>query len=142
MIIRRQNVAGRGLERGFALIEVLIAFTIAAIAIASLAYGVTIAFRSDLRAKANRAEMRLAQSRLEAVGIERPLAVGTINGETHGLRWREQVSRAKPIALTAVASAKDAKRSSAELYWVEVVVTGRDGRELRLGASKVGVVAP
>src|SRR5215218_4440431 len=101
MMIRQRYTAFRGFERGFALMEVLIAFTIAAIVVATLAYGVTIAFRSDLYAKANRAEMRVAQSRLEAAGIERPLMVGTIEGEANGLRWRQHVSRAKPIVLAA-----------------------------------------
>lgn len=141
MMRHRRIAACRG-DRGFALMEVLIAFTIAAMAIATLAYGVTTAFRSDLRAQSSRAEMRLAQSRLEAAGIEQPLVAGTIEGDTNGLHWRQHVSKAKPIVLAAPLTAKDGKRSTAELYWVEIVVKGRDGRELRVATSKVGFAMP
>src|SRR5688572_5102778 len=123
MIWYRQGTPRRRSERGFALMEVLIAFTTAAVVMGTLAYGVAIAVRSDVRAKASRGEIRLAQSRLESAGLEQPLRPGVLEGETDGLRWRQRTSRVKPAHLPVVASPGTPARPAAELFWVEVAVT-------------------
>lgn len=137
----RKGRSFRRSDRGFALMEVLIAFTIAAMVMGTLVYGVAVAVRSDVRAKANRSEMRLAQSRLEAAGVEQPLRTGWLEGETDGLRWRQRTSKANPIVLLAPAP-KSQARPAAELYWVEVAVTGSRGTEVRLATSKVAIITP
>ena len=128
-------------EQGFALMEVLIAFTRAAVAIGTLVYGLVTAIRSDVRAKSNRLEMRLAQSRLEAAGVEHPLRPGLLEGELNGLRWRQRTSKANPIRLSS-SDPKNHGKPAIELYWVEVEVIGGKGAEVRLATSKVAFVAP
>ena len=75
--------------RGFTLVEVLVAFAIAAIALATLfrifAGGLQSAQISEAEARAT----MLAESRLAAVGVEQPLAEDDQAGETEdGYRWR------------------------------------------------------
>lgn len=122
--------------------EVLIAFTVAAAALGTLVYGMASAVRSELRAKANRSEMRLAQLRLESAGIDQPLTVGVLEGETGGLRWRQRTSRMQPALPVAKADARNLGRPAAELYWVEVAVAGGNGTEVRLATSRVVVAKP
>ena len=64
----RVYVRRRG-ERGFALLEILVAFVILALGLGAISTGVALAMRSDARTQTSRVALRLAQSRLEAAGI-------------------------------------------------------------------------
>ena len=100
-------------------------------------YGVAIAARSDVRAKVNRSEMRLAQSRLEAAGVDQPLRPGTLEGEVQ--RSSLAAARIEDEARSLLDSRTRAKRNSAScrIYWVEVAVTGSNGTEVRLATAKI-----
>jgi type II secretory pathway pseudopilin PulG len=75
--IRARDIAvKRSGERGFALLEILVAFVILALGLGAVLTGVAVAMRSDARTQSNRVALRLAQSRLEAVGITQALLPG------------------------------------------------------------------
>lgn len=139
---RRRTSAFRRSEQGFALMEVLIAFTVATIVMGSLAYGIGAAIRSDVWAESTRQQVRLARSRLEAAGVEQPLRPGTFEGEANGFRWRLTTSAARLAPSLASGDQKGASRSMLQLYWVEVAVTNGSGTEVRLATSKVAKVDP
>ena len=98
--------AGEGKrDRGFTLIEVLVAFAILALTFTALVR----IFGSGLTAAdwvaRERTAILLAQSRLAAVGIETPLTLGESSGESaDGYRWRVAVepdttATAQPLLL-------------------------------------------
>ena len=67
-------------ERGFALIEILVAFVILALGLGAISAGVAMAMRSDGRTQTSRFASRVAQSRLEAAGIAEALVPGRREG--------------------------------------------------------------
>jgi type II secretion system protein I len=77
--------------RGFTLLEVLVAFTVLALAMGALmqvfSRGVNNADVADRYAKA----AMVAESLLASTGIEETLAEGETNGETEGYQWRRSV---------------------------------------------------
>ena len=133
--IRRRNRS----QRGFALLEVLVAFALAAVVLGLLVYGVAAAVRSDVRAKANRGALSLAQSKLEAIGVEQPLRLGTQDGEANGYRWRQVTTVARPTFGPVEPRAKQAvqPQPASSLYWVEITVAGSDGTKIKLAALKI-----
>jgi len=138
----RRGLIRRG-ERGFALVEVLVAFVILALGLGAILTGVVTAMRSDVRTQVNRTALRVAQSRLEAAGISEALAPGQREGTVaNKFRWRQTVTELRPasdsrqpqgVARPAPAPAGNALRS----YWVEVSVEAPDGTATKLAALKL-----
>jgi type II secretory pathway pseudopilin PulG len=136
----RRGLARRG-ERGFALIEILVAFVILALGLGAILTGVVVAMRSDARTQLSRSALRVAQSRLEAAGIAEALAPGTREGViANKFRWRQTVTELRPVTdarqpqgVARPAPAVNALRS----YWVEVAVEAPDGTATRLAALKL-----
>lgn len=136
----RRRVRRRG-ERGFALIEILVAFVILALGLGAILTGVVVAMRSDARTQVSRSALRVAQSRLEAAGIAEALAPGTREGViANKFRWRQTVTELRPATdarqpqgVAQPAPAGNALRS----YWVEVAVEAPDGTATRLAALKL-----
>jgi general secretion pathway protein I len=127
-------------ERGFALLEILVAFVILALGLGAISTGVVVAMRSDARTQINRAALRVAQSRLEAAGISEALAPGYREGLiANKFRWRQTVtevrpaSDARPPQGARPASANGALRS----FWVEIAVEAPDGTATKLAALKL-----
>ena len=81
-------------ERGFALLEILVAFVILALGLGAISTGVAVAMRSDARTQTNRIALRVAQSRLEAAGIYRGACAGLSRRPDRGqiTRWRQTVT--------------------------------------------------
>lgn len=138
---RRRGVR-RG-ERGFALIEILVAFVILALGLGAILTGVVVAMRSDTRTQVSRTALRVAQSRLEAAGITEALAPGYREGViANKFRWRQTVTELRPatetrqpqgVARPMPVQAGNALRS----YWVEVAVEAPDGTATKLAALKL-----
>jgi general secretion pathway protein I len=80
------------IERGFSLIEVLVAFVILALSAGALLAAFSGGLRNTgLAAEYSRAAL-YAQSKLETVGVETPLEVGASAGEFDaGFRWELEV---------------------------------------------------
>jgi len=140
----RRALIGRGGERGFALIEILVAFVVLALGLGAISTGVVVAMRSDARSQVNRTALRVAQSRLESAGISEALAPGTSEGLiADKFRWRQTVTELRsssdtrpPQGLRPV-PANGALRS----FWVEVAVEAPDGTAIKLAALKLATEA-
>ncbi|KRR03231.1 hypothetical protein CQ12_40260 [Bradyrhizobium jicamae] len=138
MLARRKG------ERGFALLEILIAFVVLALGLGAISTGVVVAMRSDARTQVNRTALRVAQSRLEAAGISEALVAGTREGlVANKFRWRQTVTELRSVGDTRTqqggrpAPANGALRS----FWVEVAVEAPDGTATRLAALKLSAEA-
>ena len=122
-------MTGRGGD-GFVLVEALAAFAIAALALIALFAALASATRGDGRAAFERAAVRVAMSRLDALGAEL-LVEGSSGGEAPGgLRWTLTLAPYRP-----------GERSA---FWarVEVRGPGESARVLALTSLKLQRGAP
>ena len=144
--IRAHGIAARRRgERGFALLEILVAFLILALGLGAILVGVSVAMRSDTRTQVSRGILRVAQSRLEAAGLTEVLVPGYREGRVGSTySWRQTV--------TAVPSGAGLPRPDGvkveppatnvvTAFWVEVAVRAGDGTVARLAGLKLAPVA-
>jgi general secretion pathway protein I len=129
-------------KRGFALLEILVAFVVLALGLGAISTGVAVAMRSDGRVHTMQIMQRLAQSRLEEAGISETLVPGYREGRIGKIyRWQETIT-AVPIG-AKLPKLQDAKLSQPSVvagissYWVEVAVHAGDGAVSRLAALKL-----
>ena len=140
----RRVLTRRGGERGFALIEILVAFVILALGLGAISTGVVVALRSDARTQVNRTALRVAQSRLEAAGISEALAPGTREGLiANKFRWRQTVTELRPASDTRPAQGVRPAPANGALksFWVEIAVEAPDGTAIKLAALKLATEA-
>jgi general secretion pathway protein I len=79
-------------ERGFSLLEVLVAFVILGLVLGTLMQIFSGGLRNVTRASESQRAVMLAQSKLAAVGIEMPLAEGQSNGDFDAnFRWQVSI---------------------------------------------------
>jgi general secretion pathway protein I len=120
--------ADRGGEAGFTLLEALIAFAIAALALAALLQGALTGLRATQTATRTEEALARARSRLAALEAA-PLAPADQRGDDGGgFAWRLRV-------------APEATSGGLTLYAVSVAVAWRDGgtrREVRLETQRLG----
>lgn len=142
--LKRRNVVSRRRgERGFALVEILVAFVVLALGLGTISAGIAVAMRSDGRSQTSRVALRLAQSRLETAGIVRPLVAGRSEGlMVPNYRWQETVTpvqwRAEP-PWPPDRGQPNQKAGNGPLvpFWVEIEVVAADGAVARLAALKL-----
>jgi general secretion pathway protein I len=142
----RRRRPKHGGARGFALLEILVAFVVLALAMGAISSGVALAMRSDGRAQSRRCALQLAQSRLEAAGVSEVLTPGYREGRVSDTyRWLETVTSVRtgvePPAAALSATPNQAALSQAvpvpAAFWVEVTVRAADGTVVKLGALKL-----
>ena len=123
-------------QRGFTLIEVLIAFVVLAIGLGTLAVGITTALRADAKVHTKHVLDQIAESRLEAAGRTGPLKNGRREGRSGRYRWQEIVT---PVQLGKAKTQDGSAPQSTSLVpsWVEVVVQDEAGLETKLAALKL-----
>lgn len=135
---RRSSAKGNhhGAQRGFTLIEVLVAFVVLAIGLGTLAVGITTALRADAKVHNKHVLGQIAESRLEAAGRTGPLKSGRREGRIGRYRWREIVT---PVDLVK-GGPQDGTAPQVPSFvpsWVEIVVRDEAGLETRLAALKL-----
>ena len=151
----RGIAARRRGERGFALLEILVAFVVLALGLAAVLTGVSVAMRSDAKTQTSRSVLRVAQSRLEAAGVTEGLAPGQHEGRVGNYyTWRQTVTAvqsgaavrkpegAKPEGVKPEGIKPEAPAANAvSAFWVEVAVRAGDGTVATLAGLKLAPVA-
>jgi type II secretory pathway pseudopilin PulG len=140
----RRVFASRAGERGFALLEILVAFVILALGLGAISTGVVVAMRSDARTQVNRTALRVAQSRLEAAGIAEALVSGTREGLiAEKFRWRQTVTEVRPAGDTRPPQGSRPAPSTGALksFGVDIAVEAPDGTAIKLAALKLAAEA-
>jgi general secretion pathway protein I len=139
----RDFSARRCNERGFALLEILVAFVILAVGLGAISTGVAVAMRSDGRAQTSRVAFHLAQSRLETAGVTEALASGHREGRiADNYKWRETITAvhigAEPTESRDGKPAQTVASAGIASFWVEIAVQAADGTVARLAVLKLG----
>lgn len=131
-------------DRGFTLLEVLVAFIIAALALGEL-FSVA---ASDLRSVqvAGRYEEALsrARSHIAAIGLDGRLVAGELQGDDGGgYHWAVRITQTAAAAPAEGAGIAAVQAPRAALYLVAATVSWQDGeraRVVRLTTERVGEV--
>jgi len=126
-------------ERGFTLLEVVVAFTVAALVVAAAFQVFGTAFGGSARAERQTLALLTAESKLAEVGHTLPLAAGTRNGDASGdLDWTVRIV-AEPEAREA-----DGPRGPVRAYAITVTVRwgARDAEAVTLNTLRLGPRTP
>ncbi len=127
----------RSRSRGMTLIEVLVAFVVLSLTMSVLMQIFSGGMRNARLANHYSRAVFLAESRLAAVGVERPLVSGEETGQVGGgdLRWRVKVVAVEDDGAT------DRRLVPVQLYhvwsWVGWSEDGRE-RHVELTSSRLG----
>ena len=120
-------------NRGFTLIEVLVAFTILALVLAVVMRSLSSGLSHERTAGLTTARVLEARSILDRVGADFPLEEGTIEGElATGEPWMLTVS------LVETEADASARPNALNIYLAELRIDGEDGRALSLKKLSLG----
>jgi len=130
-MMRSSRSGFRPRQRGFTLLEVLLAFVVFAISFAVVLEIIAGSMRSTVRTKDYSEAALLAQSLMESVGNELPLEPGAYQGETDdGYRWAIEISDFEGIG-EDTRTLELAEMNSTQLYWVDLQLSWGDERRNR-----------
>jgi general secretion pathway protein I len=124
--VRRRNN-----ERGFTLMETLVALVIFVACYLLIHEGLSLGWRGVRLAQSETMALQVAQGRLAAAGFDEPLSDGQRSGETDGYAWSMDIRR------------EDRGRTSASqlsAFWVTVAVTWRDRSERHMRSVQLTTV--
>ncbi len=126
-------------EAGFTLLEVVVAFAIAALGLSALFGGTLGGLRAaDAAGRYGEAVAR-ARSHLAAVGHGAPLAAGDLRGEDGGgWRWRVRVAPVATVAGPPGGAVPTLFAVSVSVSWGE----GEGERSVRLDTRRLGAAPP
>jgi general secretion pathway protein I len=112
-----------GPDRGYTLVETLVALVIFATALLAVYQSFSAGWRGYRAAEAEAAALSFAQSRLASAGVESPLAEGHLEDRTQeGVAWTLDIRRhGQPQQQSQAA------QSALEGYWVTVEVSWGEG---------------
>ena len=132
---------GRPAERGFTLIEVLVAFVIAAMAVAAVVHVSTAAVAASRAAGQYDEAVARAQSHL-ATYSALPLVAGDRQGdEADGFHWHVRIVAAETAQ--PASQFRSIPAGSITLYRISVTISWREGgrsRAVRLDSAQLGPV--
>ncbi len=124
----------RGSERGFTLMEVLVAFAILTVALGGLLLAFSTGLRTTERATTLSTATLQAQSLLEQVGESIPVREGRVTGVLEdGSRWEVAIARYDTGESTAAAVVR-----TLFAYRVDVSVEWDTGRAVTLTTLRLG----
>lgn len=106
-----------GDDRGFTLMETLLALVIFVAGYLLIHQGLSLGWRGVRLAQSEAAALQLAQGRLAATGLDEPLSDGQRSGETDGYAWIIDARRETRHAST---------NSPLSAFWVTATVRWRD----------------
>ncbi|HKS89592.1 MAG TPA: prepilin-type N-terminal cleavage/methylation domain-containing protein [Stellaceae bacterium] len=134
-----------GGSAGFSLIEVLIALTIAGLALTAISQVFGTGFLAH-RANADAAAaLTLAEGKIAAAGATEPLRPGVTRGEfTDRFKWEVDIARYRDTD-EETPTASDVSHLSIALYRISTVVSWHDGgraRRLTLSTLRLGPAPP
>ena len=132
-------------QGGFTLLEVMIAFVIAALALSMLYQGVTGGLRATASAARTEEAVSLVKSHLAAIGRGQginPQETSGVDGD--GFEWRLHIAPigTRQLTLTDADRANDSKPSAAILYDVQVTESWNDAghpHEVSLDTHRVDI---
>lgn len=118
-------------DRGFTLLEVLLAFVIFALAFATIMEIIAASTRSTVRARDYSEAALMAQSLMEQVGLDIPLEPGGWQGETEdGFGWTVEITDFEGVG-EDTRTLELAELNGTRLYWVDLTLSWEDGRGVR-----------
>jgi general secretion pathway protein I len=118
-------------NRGFTLVEVLVAFVILGLSLAAAYSAFTGGLRAELRARQSAEGVLLAQSYLAEIGVSRPLVEGSEEEELDD-------GRTVRIEMREVGGFSLDRRERIRAWEVGVEVIEPDGAAVRLAEVKLG----
>ncbi len=134
------TVVGQARQGGFTLLEVLIAFLIASLALGAMIGAANSALQATRTATRYQEATIRAQSKLDEAVNGGALTPGAWDGDDGGgYHWRVQVAP----ATTAISQSSGSSAAALTLYAVAVWITWQDGtrtREIRLDTEHIGQV--
>ena len=86
-------------EAGFTLVEVIVAFAVVVLVLASIYQAVVGAYRGEARAQVRERALAQARAHLEVIGVEHPVEPGESTGSyATGVAWRLTVTPVEVLA--------------------------------------------
>ena len=128
----RDRRARLGGERGFTLMETLVALVIFVACYLLIHQGLSLGWRGVRLAQSETMALQVAQGRLAAAGIDEPLSDGQRTGEIDGYAWTMDVRREERRQGGTV--------SPVSAFWVTVAVSWRDRSERRLRSVELTTI--